>query len=74
MPAGRKPSIHSRFFYRELSMADKMVLSAAGQGNITHGFKHIIECYQVLWNLGYRPSEDLTQFLAAQKIPEESLS
>jgi len=55
-------------------MADKMVLSAAGQGNITHGFKHIIDCYQVLWNLGYRPSEDLTQFLAAQKIPEESLS
>jgi hypothetical protein len=55
-------------------MEDKMVLSAAGQGNITHGFKHIIECYQVLWNLGYRPSDDLIQFLATQKIPEESLS
>jgi hypothetical protein len=55
-------------------MEDKMVLSAAGQGNITHGFKHIIECYQVLWNLGYRPDEDLTQFLAAQKIPEVSES
>ena len=74
MPAGRKPSIHSRFFYRELTMADKMVLSAAGQGNITHGFKHIIECYQVLWNLGYRPSDDLAQFLTTQKIPEESVS
>jgi len=74
MARGRPPSIHSRFFYRELSMEDKIVLSAAGQGNITHGFKHIIECYQVLWNLGYRPSDDLAQFLAAQKIPEESLS
>jgi hypothetical protein len=55
-------------------MEDKMVLSAAGQGNITHGFKHLIDCYQVLWNRGFRPSQDLDHFLATQKIPEESVS
>jgi hypothetical protein len=72
MPAGRPPSIHSRFFYRELSMEDKIILSAAGKGNITHGFKHLIECYQVLWQRGYRPHKDLDKFLNKQTISEDS--
>jgi hypothetical protein len=47
---GRPPSINSRFFHRELSMADKMVLAAAGKGDISDGFKNVIDSYQVLWN------------------------
>jgi hypothetical protein len=55
-------------------MEDKIILHTAGKGNMTLGFKHIIECYQVLWNRGYRPDQDLDHFLATQKIPEESVS
>jgi hypothetical protein len=62
---GRPPSINSRFFYRELSMADKMVLAAAGKGDISDGFKNVIDCYQVLWNAGYRPEMDLNHFIGA---------
>jgi hypothetical protein len=74
MARGRPPSIHSRFFYRELSMEDKIILSAAGKGNITHGFKHLIECYQVLWERGYRPHKDLNRYLDKQTISEETES
>jgi hypothetical protein len=40
--AGRKPSLYSKSFNREVSMEDKMIMSAAGQGNITHGFRHML--------------------------------
>jgi hypothetical protein len=60
---GRPPSINSRFFYRELSMPDKMVLAAAGSGDISDGFKNVIDSYQVLWNAGYRPEMDLNDFI-----------
>jgi hypothetical protein len=60
---GRPPSINSRFFYRELSMADKLVLAAAGNGDISDGFKNVIDSYQVLWNAGYRPEMDLNDFI-----------
>lgn len=60
---GRPSSINSRFFHRELSMADKMVLAAAGRGDISDGFKNVIDSYQVLWNAGYRPEMDLNDFL-----------
>ena len=72
--AGRKPSLYSKSFNREVSMEDKMIMSAAGQGNITHGFRHMLECYQILWNRGYRPHLDLEEFLASQAHSEESVS
>jgi hypothetical protein len=46
-------------------MADKMVLAAAGKGDISDGFKNVIDCYQVLWNAGYRPEMDLNHFIGA---------
>lgn len=64
---GRPPSINSRYFYRELTMPDKMVLACAGSGNITVGFRNIIDAYQVLWNEGYRPEMDLIDFLGQYK-------
>jgi hypothetical protein len=72
--AGRKPSLHSKSFNREVSMEDKAIMTAAGQGNITHGFRHMLDCYQTLWNRGYRPHLDLEQFLKQQVHSEESVS
>jgi len=64
---GRPPSINSRYFYRELTMPDKMVLACAGAGNITVGFRNVIDAYQVLWNAGYRPEMDLIDFIGQYK-------
>ena len=60
---GRPPSINSRWFYRELTMPDKLILACAGDGNISIGFRNILDAYQILWNHGYRPTMDLKDFL-----------
>jgi len=70
MRDGRPPSPNSKTFYRVLSMPDKLILNAAGQGNVTHGFHHVISCYQILWNRGYRPEADLDEFLNELAAPK----
>ena len=60
---GRPPSINSRWFYRELTMPDKLILACAGNGNISDGFRNVLDAYQILWNCGYRPEMDLHDFL-----------
>jgi hypothetical protein len=64
---GRPPSINSRWFYRELTMPDKIILACAGDGNISDGFRNVLDAYQVLWNCGYRPTVDLYDFLGVDK-------
>jgi hypothetical protein len=66
-PNGRPPSINSKFFYRKLTLPDKVVMVCAGEGNITRGFHNIIDAYQTLWNAGYRPQMDLNEFLGLHK-------
>jgi hypothetical protein len=39
----------------------------AGKGNITNGFKNALDCYAILWELGYRPRNDLYDFLGVDK-------
>ena len=60
---GRPPSINSRWFYRELTMPDKLILACAGDGNISDGFRNVLDAYQILWTCGYRPEMDLTEWL-----------
>jgi hypothetical protein len=64
---GRPPSINSRWFYRELTMPDKLILACAGDGNISDGFRNVLAAYQILWNCGYRPTVDLHDFLGVDK-------
>jgi hypothetical protein len=64
---GRPPSINSRWFYRELTMPDKLILACAGDGNISDGFRNVLDAYQILWNCGYRPTVDLHDFLGVDK-------
>lgn len=64
---GRPPSINSRWFYRELTMPDKLILACAGDGNISIGFRNILDAYQILWSHGYRPTMDLKDFLEQLK-------
>jgi len=64
---GRPPSVNSRWFYRELTMPDKLILACAGDGNISDGFRNVLDTYQILWNCGYRPEMDLHDFLGMDK-------
>jgi hypothetical protein len=64
---GRPPSINSRWFYRELTMPDKLILACTGDGNISDGFRNVLAAYQILWNCGYRPTVDLHDFLGVDK-------
>jgi len=59
----RRASITTKYFNRTLTDADRTILACAGQGDISKGFKNALDCFAVLWELGYRPENDLNDFL-----------
>jgi len=59
----RPASVKSRFFMRPMAQADNLIMAAAGEGDISQGFHNLIAMFQVLWNAGYRPEIDLTEWL-----------
>ena len=63
----RPASVHTTHFNRVLSDADKAILACAGRGDISLGFKNVLECFAILWELGYRPQHDLKDFLGVDK-------
>jgi hypothetical protein len=63
----RPASIHTTHFNRVLSEADRAILGCAGRGDISLGFKVVLDCFAVLWELGYRPQDDLEDFLGVDK-------
>lgn len=63
MPAGRPSSTQSKWFNRRLADTDKQILAAAGNGDMSLGFKNLLEIYQVLWSHGYRPRIDFEEFI-----------
>jgi hypothetical protein len=69
----RHPSTSTVQFRRKLSEADRTILLCAGKGNISLGFKNVLDCYAILWELGYRPRNDLRDFLGVGKESHESV-
>ncbi len=59
----RRASITTRYFNRTLTDADRTILACAGEGDISKGFKNALDCFAILWKLGYRPEQDLSDFL-----------
>jgi hypothetical protein len=59
----RRASITTKYFNRTLTDADRTILACAGRGDISQGFKNALDCFAVLWELGYRPQDDLRDFL-----------
>ena len=59
-------------FLRKLKTEEKMILLAAGNGCTTRGFNNCLDAMQVLWNLGYRPDADLTEWLAMVQADEKN--
>jgi len=66
----RPASVKSRFFMRPMAQADNLIMAAAGEGDISQGFHNLIAMFQVLWNAGYRPEIDLTEWLTHHKAEQ----
>jgi len=67
----RRASIHTRHFNRVITDADAAILACAGRGDISEGFKNALECFAILWELGYRPQNDLKDFLCVTEAKQE---
>lgn len=57
------PQLNTVQFRRKLTEEHRTILLCAGNGNITKGFHHVLDCYAMLWRQGYRPKIDLGEFL-----------
>jgi hypothetical protein len=51
----RPSTPETRYFQRTLTAPEKMILLAAGEGNLIKGFANVLALYQEAHNLGYRP-------------------
>lgn len=52
---GRPAEPTVRYFQRRLGDAERAVLLAAGQGDMSAGFLEVIDVYRRFYNLGLRP-------------------
>jgi len=57
--AGRPSSPQTRNFLRRLSDPQRMILLAAGNGDLSKGFENVLDLYQYAHNEGYRPGMEL---------------
>jgi hypothetical protein len=51
----RPSTPQTRYFQRTLTAPEKMILLAAGEGNLIKGFSNVLALYQEAHNQGYRP-------------------
>ena len=57
---GRPSNPQTRYFQRTLSDPQRMILLAAGKGNLCRGFENVLDVYQEAHNKGFRPGDDLS--------------
>jgi hypothetical protein len=57
---GRPSSPQTRYFQRTLSDPQRMILLAAGKGNLCRGFENVLDLYSEAHNKGYRPGMELS--------------
>ena len=58
MPRPSKPD--TRYFQRTLTNPQRMILLAAGKGNLCRGFENVLDLYSHAHNEGFRPGDDLS--------------
>ena len=56
----RPSNPQTRYFQRTLSDPQRMILLAAGKGNLCRGFENILDVYQEAHNKGFRPDMPLS--------------
>ena len=57
---GRPSNPQTRYFQRTLSDPQRMILLAAGKGNLCRGFENVLDVYLEAHNKGFRPDMPLT--------------
>lgn len=56
---GRPSTPNTKYFQRTLSNQQRMILLAAGKGNLCRGFENVLDVYQAAHNQGFRPGMEL---------------
>jgi hypothetical protein len=56
---GRPSNPQTRYFQRTLSNPQRMILLAAGKGNLCRGFENVLDLYSHAHNEGFRPGMSL---------------
>ena len=54
-------------FNRRISAVEVAILTAAGFGSKTAGFRNLLDLYQELHNMGYRCDQPLKEFLVEKE-------
>lgn len=57
---GRPSKPDTRYFQRTLSDPQRMILLAAGKGNLCRGFENVLDLYSHAHNEGFRPGDDMS--------------
>ena len=65
---GRPANPNVRVFQRFLDQGQRSVLLTAGNGDMSAGWLEVLDAYQHLYSLGYRPGMDLSR--AVLVIPQ----
>jgi len=74
---GRPSNPQTRYFQRTLTNPQRMILLAAGKGNLCRGFENVLDLYSEAHNKGFRPGDDLSILnigLATTNSPDPSQS
>jgi hypothetical protein len=56
---GRPSNPSTKYFQRTLSNPQRMILLAAGNGNLSRGFENVLSLYQYAHNKGFRPDMEM---------------
>ena len=57
---GRPSNPSTKYFQRTLTNHQRMILLAAGKGNLCRGFENILDLYSEAHNKGFRPGMELS--------------
>jgi hypothetical protein len=74
----RPSTPQTRYFQRTLTNPQRMILLAAGKGNLCRGFENVLDLYSEAHNKGFRPGDDLSILNIGRETtnspkPDESL-
>jgi len=54
-------------FLRTIDDTERAILLTAGQGDLTKGFQALLNIYAALHNAGFRPDDDISDWLLINK-------
>jgi hypothetical protein len=57
---GRPSNPATKYFQRTLTNPQRMILLAAGKGNLCRGFENVLDLYSHAHNQGFRPGMELS--------------